>query len=86
MYAVYLNIHIFSYGASQVALVVQNPPANEGDVKDESSIPGSRRSPGGGHGNPQQSHGNPWIHAWRIPWTEELGELQVIGSQRVRHD
>ena len=66
--------------------MVQNPPANEGDVKDESSIPGSRRSRGGGHGNPQQSRGNPWIHAWRIPWTEELGELQCIGLQRVSHD
>ena len=26
------------------------------------------------------------ILAWRIPWTEELGGLQLIGSQRVRHD
>ena len=26
------------------------------------------------------------ILAWRIPWTEELGRLQSIGSQRVRHD
>ena len=26
------------------------------------------------------------IFAWRIPWTEEPGELQSIGSQRVRHD
>ena len=24
--------------------------------------------------------------AWRIPWTEELGRLQLMGSQRVRHD
>ena len=23
--------------------------------------------------------------AWRIPWTEETGELQSMGSQRVRH-
>ena len=23
--------------------------------------------------------------AWKIPWTEEPGELQSIGSQRVRH-
>ena len=23
---------------------------------------------------------------WRIPWTEELGRLHFIGSQRVRHD
>ena len=26
------------------------------------------------------------ILAWRIPWTEEPGKLQSIGSQRVRHD
>ena len=26
------------------------------------------------------------IHAWRIPWTEEAGGLQSIGSQRVRHN
>ena len=24
--------------------------------------------------------------AWKIPWTEEPGGLQFIGSQRVRHD
>ena len=26
------------------------------------------------------------ILAWEIPWTEEPGELQSMGSQRVRHD
>ena len=26
------------------------------------------------------------ILAWRIPWTEELGRLQSIGSQRAGHD
>ena len=26
------------------------------------------------------------IRAWRIPWTEELGGLQSMGLQRVRHD
>ena len=36
---------------SQLALVVKNRPANAGDV---GSIPGSRKSPGGGHGNPLQ--------------------------------
>ena len=39
-------------GASQMALVVKNPPANAGDIRDTSSIPGSGRSPGEGHGNP----------------------------------
>ena len=39
-------------GASQVALVVKNSPANAGDIEDVGSIPGLGRSPGGGHGNP----------------------------------
>ena len=43
-------------GASQVALVVKNLPDNAGDVRDMGSIPGSGRSPGGGHGNPLQYH------------------------------
>ena len=30
------------------------------------------------------THSN--ILAWRIPWTEEPGGLQSMGSQRVRHD
>ena len=40
--------------ASQVAIVVKNPPANAGDVRDASLIPGLGRSPGGGHGKPLQ--------------------------------
>ena len=36
------------------ALVVKNPPANAGDIRDMDSIPGSGRSPGGDHGNPLQ--------------------------------
>ena len=39
---------------SQVALVVKNLSANAGDVRDVDSIPRSRRSPEGGHGNPLQ--------------------------------
>ena len=57
--------------------VVKNLPANAGDV---GLIPGSGRSLGEGHGNPLH------ILAWRIPWTEELGGLQSMGSQRVRQD
>ena len=34
--------------------MVKNPPANEGDIRDEGLIPGSGRSPGGGHSNPLQ--------------------------------
>ena len=40
--------------ASQVALVVKKLSTNAGDVRDVGSIPGFRRSPGGGHGNPLQ--------------------------------
>jgi len=35
-------------------LVVRNPPANAGDVRDIGSIPEWRRSLGGGYGNPLQ--------------------------------
>ena len=40
--------------ASQVALVVKNPPASAGDLRIEGSTPGLGRSPGGGNGNPFQ--------------------------------
>ena len=62
-------------GASQVALVVKNPPANAGDVRDGDSIPGLGRSPGGGHGNPLQY--SCLGHAME----EEPGELQSIGHR-----
>ena len=39
-------------GASQVTLVVKNPPANAGDIRDVGLIPQLERSLGGGHGNP----------------------------------
>ena len=37
-----------------IALVVKNPPANAGDIRDPGSIPGSGRFPGGRNGNPLQ--------------------------------
>ena len=60
-------------GASQVALLVKNLPANAGDARDTVSIPGSERSPGVGNGNPLQYSclDNP---------TEEPGVLQSIAS------
>ena len=45
--------------------VIKNPPANAGDARDTSSIPGSGRSPGEGNGNLL------CILAWDIPWREE---------------
>ena len=41
--------------ASLEVLVVKNLPASAGDIRDAGSIPGSGRSPRGGHGNPLQS-------------------------------
>ena len=56
---------------------VKNPAANAGDL---GSIPGSGRSPGEGNGNPLQ------YSYWKIPWTEEPGGLQSMGSQRSGHN
>ena len=39
---------------SHVVLVVKNPPANAGDIRDGGSIPGSERCPEEGNGNPLQ--------------------------------
>ena len=38
-----------------MALVVKNLPVNAADIRDAGSIPGSGRSPGGGHSNPLQN-------------------------------
>ena len=56
----------------------KNLPVSAGDM---GLIPGSGRFPGGRHGNPLPTHGNPSILAWRIPWTEEPGGLWTTGSQ-----
>ena len=66
-------------GVSQVVLVVNNPSTNPGDIRDTGSIPGSGRSPGGGHRNPLQysclenpmDRGTCWamIHRVTKSWT-----------------
>ena len=43
-----------SLRASLTGLVVKNPPANPGDIRDVGLIPGSGRSHGEGNGNPLQ--------------------------------
>ena len=50
--------------------MVKNLPPNAGDT---GSVPGSGRSPGGGHGNPLQYFG------LENPWTEEPEGLQSMG-------
>ena len=64
--------------ASQVALVVKNPPDNAGDIGDVSLIPGPGRSSGGGHGNPLQ------YSCLENAIDRGAGGLQSIGSQRVK--
>ena len=54
------------------------PVYNVGDL---GSIPGSERSPGEGNGAIHSS-----TIAWKIPWIEEPGRLQSMGSQRVGHN
>ena len=59
------------FEAFQVVVVVKNPPANAGDVRDAGSIPELGRSPGGRHGNPLQyslpgeSHGQRSLEGYR---------------------
>ena len=54
--------------ASQVALGVKNLPANAGVIRDAGSVPGSGKSPGGGHGNPLQYPylENPMDRIWGV--------------------
>ena len=74
--------HNLTFGASKVAVgtVVKNLSAKARDTRDAGLIPGL--------GLPLEegiaTHSS--ALAWRIPWTEEPGGLQSMGSQRVRHD
>ena len=77
VYIMYYSIILLDF---QGGSVLKNPPASTGAIGDSGSIPGSGRYPGEGSGN--SIH----ILACGIPWTEEPGELQSTGSQRVRHD
>ena len=57
--------------------VVKNSPANAGVAGDAGSIPGSPLE------EEMATHSR--ILVWEIPWTEEPGQLQSMGLQRVRH-
>ena len=62
--------------ASLVAQLVKNPLAKETPVQLLGWEDPLEES--------MASHSS--ILAWRIPWTEDPGRLQSMGSQRVRHD
>ena len=61
-----------------MALMVKNPPANAGDIRDVGSIPGLERSSGGGHGNPVfmagESHGQRRLVGYS-PWGSVESEM-----------
>ena len=72
-----IKYSVMKYGASLVAQMIKESACN---VEDLGSIPGSGRSLEKG----MATHFS--ILAWRIPWTEEPGRLQSMGSQRVKHN
>ena len=60
--------------------MVKNPPANAGDARDAGWI-----NPWGGEDPLKwEIETQSSILTWKIPWTEEPGGLQSVGSQRVR--
>ena len=63
-----------------MVLVVKNPPANAGDVRDVGSIPGSGKSPGRRHGNALQHS------CLENPMDRGAWQATVYGLQRVRQD
>ena len=63
-----------------VALLVENPPANAGDIRDPGLIPGLGRSPGEGNGNPLQ------YSCLENPMDREAWWVTVYGVVRVGHD
>jgi len=71
--------------------VGKNVPTNMGDIRDTSSIPGSGRSLGGGHGNPLQysSLENPMDRgAWRatlLGVTKSRTRLKQLSTDAQEH-
>ena len=63
--------------------MINNLPANAGDARDKSLIPGLGRSPGGGHGNPLQCSclENPMDRgAWWATVHKELGLTERLST------
>ena len=65
--------------------MVKNSPANAGVAGDGGSIPGlGRFDPRFPLEEEMATHSR--ILVWEIPWTEEPGQLQSMGLQRVGHN
>ena len=65
---------------SLVVLVIKNPPANVGDIRDLGCTLVRE------YFLEKEMATHSSILAWRIPWTEEPGGLQSMGSRRDRRD
>ena len=71
--------------------MVKNPPANAEDARDGGSIPGSGRSPGGGHGNPLQyslpgeSPGQRSVAGYGSQGCKESDTTEVINTHTYSH-
>ena len=74
--------------------VVKNLPVNAGDLRDAGSIPGSGRSPAGGHGNPLQycrpenlmDRGTWWATVHRLVQSQtRLKQLNTHACKSQRH-
>ena len=60
--------------------MVKNPPAMQESQEEQ--------DPSLGQEDPmaESMAAHSSVLTWRIPWTEEPGRLQSMGSQRIRHD
>ena len=76
-----MGVHSRSCCHSLLEAVVKNSPASAGGIRDMGLIPGSGRSPGGGHGNPLQ------CSCLENPMERGAWQASVHGkNHRVRHD
>ena len=80
-------IPYISLGASQVVLVVKNPPVGAGDVTDTGSVTGSGRSPGGSMATHSSILGleNPMVRgAWPVS-VHRVAELNMTEAIWCTH-
>ena len=79
----------YCFPGFHVELMVKNPPANSRDIKDVGLIPGSGRTPGGGHGSPLQYfclqnpmyRGSWWATVNRI--AKSRAQLKQLSTQHI---
>ena len=67
---------------AEVVLVVKNPPAKAGDIRETGVVPGWV----GKIPLEESTAAHSSVLAWRIPWTEEPSRLQSMWLHRVGHD